>query len=304
MNITEDELLHSHSGNVVFSTFYTLIFLIAVPGNTLALWTFFHQDSVLPSDVFLRHLSFADIFYILILPMRIVYHLSDGYWPFGHVVCQIAGFIFYLNMYCSLFLMSFISVDRFIAVVLPMKSKSIRKPVYAKVAVGVLWVVVIGSMSPTLISRKNVSTSSTGTCHHLYLEETSQKALISTLVAFTAPLAIIIVSYILILVKIRMVKQQQVKDKVKAMIVLIMMNFLFAFVPYHVSRVMYIRNHNQGHMTTAEQALLGTVNRATSALTCISAILDPVMYFFMHRGYREKLLQLLAKSRQEGQSGK
>ncbi|CAK6969317.1 uracil nucleotide/cysteinyl leukotriene receptor [Scomber scombrus] len=128
MNISEEEMQGflgstSHQENIAFATFYILVFIIAVPGNTMALWAFFRQRTTSPSKVFLQHLSIADISYILILIMRIVYHLSDSRWPFGHVLCQLAGFLFYLNMYCSLYLMSFISLDRFLAVVLPIKSQ-------------------------------------------------------------------------------------------------------------------------------------------------------------------------------------
>lgn len=306
MNITEEEIQifydrDSRLENIMFSIYYTLIFIIGVPGNTLALWTFFHHNSTSPSDIFLRHLSVADIFYILILPMRIVYHLSHSHWPFGHVVCQIAGFIFYLNLYCSLYLMSFISLDRFLAVVLPVKSQAVRKTVNAKVAVALLWVLVIVFMTPTLFSDKHVTTNSTGICNKLYLEKTLPRALMSTVVAFIIPLTIIVVSYILILLRLNTIKQKPVKDKAKIIIVLVMSNFLFAFLPYHVNRVLYIRSHSHGHVTTASRALLGRVNRITSALTCVSALLDPMMYFFLHRAYREKLYQLLCKQRQEDQ---
>lgn len=308
MNISEEEMggfygSGSHQENIIFSTFYILIFIIAVPGNILALWAFFHQDCTSPSKVFLRHLSVADLSYILILPMRIVYHLSDCHWPFGHVVCQLAGFLFYLNMYCSLYLMSFISLDRFLAVVLPIRSQSVRKVLYAKVAVGVLWVTVIVSMSPILFSKKNV-TNSTGICSKLYLEKTSPTALVSTVVAFLIPLTTIVVSYILILLKLRAVKQQEerpVKDKAIKMIILIVMNFLFAFVPYHVSRVIYIQSHSHGDVTAASREALGKANRITSALTCVSGVLDPVMYFFLNRAYRDKLLQLFCKNRDNDQ---
>lgn len=308
MNISEEEIegfygSDSHQENIIFSTFYILIFIIAVPGNALALWAFFHQDSTSPSKVFLRHLAVADISYILILPMRIVYHLSGSHWPFGHVVCQLAGFLFYLNMYCSLYLMSFISVDRFLAVVLPMKSQSVRKAMYAKVVVGILWVTVIVSMSPIIFSRKNVTNNSTGICNKLYLEKTSPKALVSTVVAFVIPLTTIVLSYVLILLKLRAVRQREerpVKDKAIKMIILIVMNFLFAFVPYHVSRVIYIKSHSHsGHMTAESHEALGRANRITSALTCVSGILDPVMYFFLNRAYRDKLLQLFCKNRED-----
>lgn len=291
----------SHQVNMIFSTFYILIFIIAVPGNALALWAFCHQDSTSPSKVFLRHLSVADISYILILPMRIVYHLSDSHWPLGHTVCQLAGFLFYLNMYCSLYLMSFISLDRFLAVVLPIKSQSVRKPVYAKIVVGILWGTVILSMSPILFSKKNVTVNSTGICYKLYLEKTSSTALVSTVVAFVIPLTTIVVSYILILLKLRTVQQRAMKDKAIRMIVLIVMNFLIAFVPYHVSRVIYIQNYSHDHMTVPNCESLRRANRITSALTCVSGVLDPVMYFFLNRAYRDKLLQLFCKNRQDDQ---
>lgn len=267
-----------------------------MPGNALALWAFFRQKSTSPSRVFLRNLSVADISYVLILPMRIVYHLSDSHWPFGHILCQLSGFLFYLNMYCSLYLMSFISLDRFLAVVLPLKSQSVRKPLHANIAVGILWAIVIVCMSPTLFSEKK--TNSSGICSKLYLEKTNPNALVSTIVAFAIPLTIIVVSYILILLKLRRVQQQEerpVKDKAIKMIVLIVMNFLFAFVPYHVCRIIYIQQ--QSHGAIAEE--LRRANQITSALTCISGILDPVMYFFLNRAYRDTFLKLLCKNRED-----
>lgn len=291
----------SYQENIIFATLYSLIFLIAVPGNALALWAFFHQESTSPSKVFLRHLSVADISYVLILPMRIVYHLSQSHWPFGHVVCQLAGFLFYLNLYCSMFLMSFISLDRFLAVVLPIKSQSVRKATYAQVVAGILWVMVIVSMSPTLFSKKKTDINSTGICNQLYLEKTSPGALVSTLVAFVIPLTTIVFSYIMILLKLRSVRQRQLKDKAIKMIILIVMNFLLAFVPYHVNRVIYITSHSHGHLTEASAQLLGRVNRITSALTCVSGILDPVMYFFLSSAYKDSMLLLLCRKREDNQ---
>uniref|UniRef100_A0A4W6EZ21 Si:dkey-96n2.3 n=1 Tax=Lates calcarifer TaxID=8187 RepID=A0A4W6EZ21_LATCA len=271
--------VYTYKKNIVFSTFYILMFIIAVPGNALALWAFFRQDSKSPSVVFLRHLSVADISYILILPMRMVYHLSDSHWPFGHVICQLSGFLFYLNMYCSLYLMT----------------QSVRRVKYANIAVGILWVTVIVSMSPMLFSKKNVTNNSTGICIKLYLEKTSHTALVSTVVAFVIPLTTIVVSYLLIVLKLRTLKQQEkrpMKDKAIKMIILIVINFLLAFVPYHVSRVIYIVIHNRGNVTAATHESLRRANQITSALTCVSGVLDPVMYFFLNHTYRNMLLQL------------
>lgn len=276
----------SRQDNILLSTFYSVVFVIAVPGNTLALWTFWHQDITSPSDVFLRHLSVADIVYVLILPMRVVYHLSDNHWPFGQALCRLTGFLFYLNMYCSLYLMSFISVDRFLAVVFPIRSLSVRKVSYAKVGVGILWAILILSMSPALFIHRGLNANSSSTCGKLYLEETSLTSLVSTVVAFAVPFATILFCYMVILWRLRLVKQRHVKEKAMKMAILIPTNFLLAFLPYHVCRFLYIVRHNRGLVRES----LAAANRLTSALTCASSILDPVMYFFLNRAYREKLL--------------
>ncbi|KAM3860763.1 uracil nucleotide/cysteinyl leukotriene receptor [Diretmus argenteus] len=307
MNTTEEEGKGFCGGdtqqeNIVFAAFYILVFIIAVPGNALALWAFCRQESNSPSKVFLRHLAIADICYILILPTRIVYHLSHCHWLFGRILCQLVGFLFYLNMYCSLYLMSFISLDRLLAVVLPVKSLSVRKASYARVAAGVLWVTVIVSMSPLLLVKKHVTANSTIMCKQLYLEKTSHAALVSTIVAFVIPLMTILVSYILILLKLRTVKQKgerQMKNKAIKLIILIMMNFLFAFVPYHVSRVIYIASSSLMMVPSSES--LARANRITSALTCVSGVLDPIMYFFLTNAYKNILLQLFRIKRADRQ---
>lgn len=277
----------SHQDNILLSIFYSLVFVIAVPGNTLALWTFWHQDVTSPSNLFLRHLAAADIFYVLILPVRVVYHLSDNHWPFGTAACRLTGFLYYLNMYCSLYLMSFISVDRFLAVVFPIRSRWARKISYAKVGVGILWVTLILSTSPALFVNRGLNANSNGTCGKIYLEETSFTTLVSTVVAFAVPFTTILFSYVLIVWKLRLVKQRDVTEKAMKMAILIPTNFLLAFLPYHVCMLVYIVSQNRGLVRES----LAAANRLTSALTCVSGILDPVMYFFLNRAYREKLLQ-------------
>lgn len=271
----------------MFSAYYTLVLAIAVPGNSLALWTFRHQESTSPFDIFLRNLAVSDIFHVLILPVRVVCHLSDHYWPFSQVVRGLINFLYYLNMYCSIYLMSFISIDRFLAVVFPIRSQSVRKISYAKVGAGVLWVTLILGMSPTLFINRGSNTNSSTLCSKLYLEESSLTSLVSTVAVFAVPFTTIFFSYMVVLWKLQHVKQRHVKEKSMKMAILIPTNFLLAFLPFHVCRCFYIARHNRGLVIQS----LATANRVTSALTCVSGILDPVMYFFLNRAYSEKLLQ-------------
>ncbi|KAG7488497.1 hypothetical protein MATL_G00034690 [Megalops atlanticus] len=243
----------SHLENVLFASFYTVIFIIAVPGNILALWVFTKEKRKnSPSKVFLKNLAVADVSFVMMLPMRIVYHLMDSHWPFGEILCRLLGYLFYLNMYCSLYFMTCISLDRFIAVVFPIQALRIRKPAYAGVASAILWFCLVIAMMPLLLSQQTVqlSDSNRTVCNQLYREKPSARALVSTAVAFAIPLITIVASYIMILHRLcRKMEQEKrpVREKAIRMIVLILVNFTVAFVPYHVTRFIYIEgSHHRG----------------------------------------------------------
>ncbi|XP_030623025.1 uracil nucleotide/cysteinyl leukotriene receptor [Chanos chanos] len=299
----------SHEENVLFATYYIIILIISVPFNALALWVFCRQaKSKSPSKVFLLNLAIADMAYVLVLPMRVVYHAADSHWPLGEAPCRLVGVLFFLNLYCSLLFMMFISLDRLVALVLPIKSQSLRKTRNAKATCILLWIIVTFSMLPKLMSTQTMTIQSEKLnitiCSQLYFENTTPKALVSTAVAFTVPLLTLTVSYILILIKLRTMKFQErtlVQQKAIRLIILTMVNILVAFVPYHVHRFIYIERHAHDDMTEDEMKALAFGNRLTSALMCVSGVFDPVMYFFLASTYQQSLTQIFCKRSEDNQ---
>ncbi|XP_062400176.1 uracil nucleotide/cysteinyl leukotriene receptor [Sardina pilchardus] len=311
MNLSTEERFSyhstgSHGENITLAVFYTTVFLLSVPANAMALWVFCHpKNGTSVARVFLTHLAMADMCYVLLLPMRVVYHASAGDWILGEVACRLSGFLFYLNLYCSLYFMTSISFDRFLAVVFPIRSRSWRKTAYAKVVCAILWVMVTVSMAPVLFSKKRktmplqLGRHNVTVCQQLYLDSTSLTALISTAVAFTVPLVVLSLSYILILFKLKSTKQQNqspVHVKAKRMVVLTLVNFLVAFLPYHIHRFVYIVRYSQQNLSEAEVISLTLGNRVTSALTCVNGVIDPLMYFFLTETYQRTLLKLLKRN--------
>ncbi|XP_076126017.1 uracil nucleotide/cysteinyl leukotriene receptor [Alosa pseudoharengus] len=302
---TESHSPGSHGENVTLAVFYTIVFLLSVPANAMALWVFCRpKNGTSVARVYLTHLAMADMCYVLLLPMRVVYHASAGDWILGEVACRLSGFLFYLNLYCSLYFMTCISFDRFLAVVFPIRSLSWRRTAYAKVVCAILWVTVTVSMAPVLFSKQTIASqldrNNVTVCQQLYLESPSPRALLSTAVAFTVPLVVLSLSYILILFKLRSAKQQTqspVHLKAKRMVVLTLVNFLVAFFPYHVHRFIYIVRYNQEDLSDVEVTSLTLGNRVTSALTCVNGVIDPLMYFFLTETYQRTLLKLLGRSK-------
>lgn len=290
----------SHQENVFFAIFYSIIFTFSVPCNFLALYVFCRGKSCSPSKVFLLNLALADMSYVLILPMRVIYHVLDSHWPLGEALCRLTGFLFFLNLYCSIYFMTFISLDRLMAVIMPIKCQTLRRNITAKVGCGVLWLIVTCSMVPLLFNSQTVTQSlqiNVTICSHIYLENSSQKAHVSTAVAIAIPVVTLTVSYILIFYKLKLMTFQErtsIQCKAMKMIFLTVVTFLIAFVPYHVHRFIYINRYKHVHISEMRSLAFG--NRLTSALTCVSGIMDPVMYFFLASNYQKTLLQMCGKA--------
>ncbi|XP_058259003.1 uracil nucleotide/cysteinyl leukotriene receptor [Hemibagrus wyckioides] len=304
MNVSVYYSAGSHAENIFFATFYVIVFIISVPCNMLALWVFFHNKKSSSSKVFLLNLAIADMCYVLVLPIRVIYHMLNSDWPLGEASCRLVGFLFFINLYCSMYLITCIGLDRLLAVILPMKCQSLRRSKNAKVVCIILWALVTCSMVPVLFTSETVTTKimSSGRnmtiCTELYLEKRSFKALVSTVVAFTVPLVSLTVSYILIFFKLRVMTFQQrtfVQTKAVRMILLTLATFIVAFVPYFVHRLLYIERYRQ-EKSDFVQRYLAFGNCLTSALTCLSGIMDPVMYFFLAHNYQKSLLQLCGRA--------
>ncbi|XP_076826357.1 uracil nucleotide/cysteinyl leukotriene receptor [Brachyhypopomus gauderio] len=292
----------SHEENVFFAVFYIVIFVISVPCNALALWIFVRGKNCGASKVFLMNLAIADMSYLLVLPMRVVYHASDSNWPLGEASCRLVGFLFFLNLYCSMYFVMLISLDRLLAVVLPLKSQRLRRKRSAQTTSVMLWITVVVLMLPVLFSPQTVTirteTRNVTVCSQLYLEKASSRSMPSTAVAFSIPLVTLTVSYILILRKLRLMNFQdrtRIQRKAVTMIVMTVVLFLVAFVPYHVYRLIYI-GRIRGRVSDAEIRSLAFFNRLTSAITCVSGVLDPVMYFFLARNYQKALLNMCGRT--------
>uniref|UniRef100_A0A8D0EAW2 Uracil nucleotide/cysteinyl leukotriene receptor n=1 Tax=Salvator merianae TaxID=96440 RepID=A0A8D0EAW2_SALMN len=290
----------THMENILFATFYLLDFILAFAGNALALWLFVRdQKSDSPANIFLMHLAVADLSFVLVLPTRLVYHFSGNHWPFGEIPCRLTGFLFYLNMYASIYFLMCISVDRFLAIVHPVKSLKLRRALYAHLACAFLWVIVAVAMAPLLVSVQTAEMNNTTICLQLYREKASRHALLSLAVAFTLPFFTTVTCYLLIIRSLKTGNriETHLKEKAIKMIIMVLMIFLVCFVPYHVNRYIYILNYDGAKTSCEMQRILALGNRITSCLTSLNGALDPIMYFFVAEKFREALCGLFCSKR-------
>ncbi|XP_064194995.1 uracil nucleotide/cysteinyl leukotriene receptor-like [Anguilla rostrata] len=291
--------------DTVFGGYYIVVFLLALTGNSLALWIFSHQRGTsTPTNVFLLHLAVADLSYVVILPLRAAYHLTGGHWPFGEVACRLAGYLFYVNMYASLYFLACMAADRYLAVVHAVRSLKLRRARHAHALSSALWVLVTVSMAPLLVSRQTWETEEGGAtaCRQLYREKASQRALASLAVAFTPPFLATLTCYLLIIRGLRRGSRLEPALKLRALrtVGLVLLIYVVCFLPYHASRALFILGYGHPGISCRARRGLALANRLTSSLTCLNGALDPLVYLFGAERFRGSLRSLFRRDRGRG----
>ncbi|XP_051562833.1 uracil nucleotide/cysteinyl leukotriene receptor-like [Myxocyprinus asiaticus] len=291
--------------NMVFGLYYIIIFLMALNGNSLALWIFTRQRGPSsPANVFLLHLAVADLSYVFILPLRATYHLTGGHWPFGEVPCRLAGFLFYVNMYASLYFLACVAGDRYLAVVHAVRSLKVRHPRYAHIVSIALWALVTVSMAPLLVTHQTAEVNGSTVCLQLYREKASSRALVSLIVAFTPPFLATLSCYLLIVHSLRKGSRLEPALKLRALrtIGLVMLIYIVCFLPYHLSRATFILGYGHPDLSCQIKRGLALANRLTSSLTCLNGALDPLVYLFAAEKFRGSVRRLLCRQKSGGSS--
>ncbi|KAL6114332.1 f2r [Pungitius sinensis] len=279
-------------------TVYTLVFLAGVPLNLVAMVMFVHQAHPRkPAVIYMLNLACADLLFGLLLPFKIAYHYHGNNWIYGCLMCRVVTAAFYCNMYCSVLLLTCISVDRFLAVVYPIGSLTWRGPHAASAACAAMWLLALGGASPLLVSGQTVYLSDLGitTCHDVQdLEKLRAHYVyffpIYSSVFFFVPLAFTAVCYVRVIQALAAanVAKRFRKTRAAAMAAAVLAVFVACFTPTNVILMVHYVRLSHGSSDGSYQAYL--LSTCVGSLSCC---LDPVLYYVASSRCQKQVAALL-----------
>ncbi|KAI7804524.1 B1 bradykinin receptor [Triplophysa rosa] len=148
-NTTEWRLVYS-----IIPPYIFIVCLTGILGNTFVLLVFSLQRSrwTIP-EIYLGNLALADLVVLVCLPFWAMNILNYFMWPYGEFMCKVVNMSIIVNMYTSIYMLVMVNVDRYLALVLTMKARWLRRKRYAKVFCLSLWLFGLGMGVPTGIFR-------------------------------------------------------------------------------------------------------------------------------------------------------
>lgn len=275
---------------LILSCLYTiLLFPIGFIGNIMILVVNirFREKMTIP-DLYFINLAVADL--ILVADSLIeVFNLSEKYYDIT-ILCTFMALFLQINMYSSIFFLTWMSFDRYIALTKVMKSNIFRTKEHARLSCGLIW---MASISATLLPFTVVQIQHTEDRQFCFADVKEIQWLEITL-GFIIPFVVIGLCYSLIIrVLVRAHKHRNLRprrQKAMRMILVVVLVFFICWLPENVFiSIGLLQNGNQEQNNQSfrhNHPLTGhIVNLAAFSNSC----LNPLIYSFLGETFRDKL---------------
>ncbi|XP_038129065.1 lysophosphatidic acid receptor 6-like [Cyprinodon tularosa] len=256
-----------------YASVFGCILVLGLPLNAVSLWILLcYHGLKSPNAVFMINLAISDLMLAITLPLRI-YFYATGTWPLDKMSCVFITMLFRNNIRSSSIFITFISVDRLLAVVFPLRSRHIRTPSNAVKGAAFAWLCVVLMNIPEGVSfSRYLNSKNESTCFESVYSGDSKKL---------SPIGYIQATLILVMLAVnigctakvfwtlchQLSDSMNVNSKMKVMVlfVLNLVMFIICFAPVSVIPLIQLTNSD-----ITPVVCLATVN----------CCLDPLCYYF------------------------
>uniref|UniRef100_A0A673JQ27 G protein-coupled receptor 132a n=2 Tax=Sinocyclocheilus rhinocerous TaxID=307959 RepID=A0A673JQ27_9TELE len=274
---------------------YSTVLTLGVPANVITVFlTFLEVCRKNVLGVYLFSLSVCDLMYLGTLPLWAIYINRGHHWKWGSLACKVTGYVFFNNMYISIFLMCCVSADRFVAVVYAMESRGLRKMRHAVIiSVVIVVVVAVGHVPVFTMTEGNSEKTKEKRCF-----EPSDPSVVVTglnyarfFIGFFIPLCILIVTNLAIIAKVQASTglKPRAKVRIRNLALAVILFFLVCFTPYHVILLLRAINFHFSNGTCDFERSVYTPYTISLGLSTINSAINPVFYVLSSNSVHKKI---------------
>ncbi|KAG7328258.1 hypothetical protein KOW79_008202 [Hemibagrus wyckioides] len=274
---------------------YGIVLIVGVPANLVTIYlTFLEVQRKNVLGIYLLSLSVCDLMYLGTLPVWAIYIHHGHRWLMGSLACKMTCYIFFNNMYVSIFLLCCVSVDRYIAVVYSLKSRGLRQMKLAIIVTSVIVVVVaLGHMPVFTMGEGETDTKEEKRC----FEPGQNTATVTAfnysrfVIGFFIPLCVLLVTNrgILSMVQASAGLSSEQKFKVRYLVLAVILFFLVCFAPYHIILLLRAVSYHFSETTCVFDTALYSPYTISLGLSTLNSATNPILYVLASDNTRKEI---------------
>uniref|UniRef100_A0A8C9UTM8 Somatostatin receptor 5 n=1 Tax=Spermophilus dauricus TaxID=99837 RepID=A0A8C9UTM8_SPEDA len=281
---------------VLVPILYLLVCVVGLGGNTLVIYVVLrHAKMKTVTNVYILNLAVADVLLMLGLPFLATQN-AVSYWPFGSFLCRLVMTLDGINQFTSIFCLTVMSVDRYLAVVHPLRSARWRRPRVAKLASAAVWAFSLLMSLPLLVFAD--IQEGWGTCNLSWPEPVGLwgAAFITytSVLGFFGPLLVICLCYLLIVVKVKASgvrvgssRRRRSERKVTRMVVVVVLVFVGCWLPFFIVNIVNLA------FTLPEEPTSAGLYFFVVVLSYANSCANPLLYGFLSDNFRQSFRKVL-----------
>ncbi|XP_047417522.1 chemerin-like receptor 1 [Sciurus carolinensis] len=293
---------------IVLVVVYSLVCLLGILGNGLVMVITTCKMRKTVNAVWFLNLALADFLFNAFLPLHIAYAAMDYHWAFGTALCKISSFLLVHNMYTSVFLLTAISFDRCVSVLLPVWSQNHRSVRLASAACVAIWVLAFFLSSPSLVFRDTAAIHGKISCFNNFSLSAASSSpwpahsrpdpvgfsrhvavtVTRFLCGFLVPVLIITACYLTIVCKLQRNRLAKTSKPFK-IIVTIIATFFLCWCPYHALHLLELRH------TAVPGSVFSLGMPLANAIATANSCMNPILYVFMGQDFKKFKVTLFSR---------
>ena len=301
--------LNSTASKIGGTVTYCLIFIVSLVANSLIVMIVYKTPNLRKQiNFFIANMASSDLLYpIFLIPWNLSHLLTNSFLisgKLGQALCKLVPFFSSVSIDVSIQNLILITVDRFGAVVFPLRSPLIRSKM-CPFFILATWIVAVAVNSPYLITNKLVEYPE-GTLCDIEWEKVFGESLSHTSLALASyclfiyiPVLLLVILYSIIVIKLKRqahqgkqsANSQQQRDRrnrnVLQMSIAIVTVFVLCWLPYSINSL--IIQYQDTHLSCSFRIY----DEVTSYMATAYCAINPVICFMFSSNYRKALKRLI-----------
>uniref|UniRef100_A0A667ZE62 B2 bradykinin receptor n=1 Tax=Myripristis murdjan TaxID=586833 RepID=A0A667ZE62_9TELE len=294
-----------HWLNTKQTAYIIVVIVLGILGNVFVLLVFcLHKKACTVAEIYLSNLAAADLILVSSLPFWAV-NVANGFnWSFGLFMCRLVNLGIKMNIYCSIYFLVLVSIDRYVALVHTMTHGRMRRPKYAKMACLLVWGFGLLLSFPTFIFRTidYFPDFEINACYLNYPNKTTELAFdgMLTIFGFIIPVSIISCCTVKIIQALKnqateRFNAENTERKATLLVLAVLLAFLICWVPFHLVTALDILVRAKVLQGCRLSSILEICNQVFGYLAFFNSVLNPILYVIVGKNFRKKVRELFVQ---------